>query len=119
MAKKYDGMFIFDANVKDDALETILETVQGEITKVGGSIEATDVVGKRTFARPMHKRENGVYVKMRFMVDPDKIDALIARYKLSEDVFRVQFLVVDEKREAAVEAANAATEKKEDAPAED
>ncbi len=118
MVKKYDGLFILDANLKDDALETILDKVRGEITSAGGSIEKTDVVGKRTFARPMHKRDNGVYTKIRFTVDPDQVADLIKRYKLSDDVFRVQVLVVDEQREAAVVAANAAPVKKEEAPAE-
>ncbi len=47
----------------------------------------------------MKKRDNGVYVKIRFEIDPTEIEKLTKRYKLTEDVFRVQFLVVDERLE--------------------
>lgn len=119
MVKKYDGLFIFGAAVKDDALDGMLATVKIEITKLGGRIDSTDIVGRRTFARPMQKRENGVYVKMRFNLEAGQVDALTRRFKLSEDVFRVQFLLVDERREAAVAASNAAQAKREEAPVED
>jgi hypothetical protein len=32
----------------------------------------TDVLGKKSFARPMHKHDNGVYVKIRFELDPSR-----------------------------------------------
>jgi ribosomal protein S6 len=123
--KKYDGLYIFAGSAKDDVLDTQIEKARGEITRLSGNVLDTDVLGKRTFARPMHKRDNGIYVKVRFELDPAHIPALKGRYHLSEDIFRVQILAVDERREtvlaqqaevrrtreatrAAAEAANAA-----------
>ena len=67
-----------------------------------GSFVTTEVLGKRTFARPMQKRDNGVYVKIRFELDPNQVAALLGRYHLAEDVFRVQILAVDDRRETVL-----------------
>ena len=100
--KKYDALYIFVGIAKDDALEANLEKALAEVTRLGGNVITQDSLGKRGFARPMKKRENGVYVKVRFEFDPLKIDELVKRYQLVEEVFRVQILAVDERREAKI-----------------
>ena len=97
---KYDGLYIFAGSAKDDVLDKQVEKVRGEITRLSGNVLTTEVLGKRSFARPMHKRDNGVYVKVRFELDPAQVKTLIDRYHLIEDIFRVQILAVDERREA-------------------
>ena len=123
MMKKYDGLYIFAGSAKDDALDKQIDKVRGEITRLSGNVLSTEVLGKKTFARPMHKRDNGVYVKIRFELDPAQVSTLIGRYHLAEDVFRVQILAIDERREAVLanqievqkarEAARAAAAEKE------
>ena len=98
--KKYDGLYIFAGNAKDDVLEASLTKAVAEIERFGGKVEAQEILGKRTFARPMHKRENGVYALVRFELDPAKVTELVNRYRLVEEVFRVQILAVDDRREA-------------------
>lgn len=100
--KKYDALYIFVGVAKDDVLEANLEKALAEVTRLGGELIAKDSLGKRTFARPMKKRDSGAYVKVRFEVDPSKIDELVKRYQLVEEVFRVQILAVDERREAKI-----------------
>lgn len=97
--KKYDGLYIFAGNAKDDVLENSLAKAVAEIERFCGKIEAQDILGKRTFARPMHKRENGVYALVRFEMDPLKVKDLVNRYRIVEEVFRVQILAVDDRRE--------------------
>ena len=106
--KKYDALYIFVGIAKDDALEANLEKALAEVTRLGGNVITQDSLGKRAFARPMKKRDSGVYVKVRFEIDPLKIDELVKRYQLVEEVFRVQFLAVDERREAKIAAERAA-----------
>jgi ribosomal protein S6 len=120
--KKYDGLYIFAGSAKDDALDKQIEKVRNEITRLSGNVLTTDVLGKKTFARPMHKHDNGVYVRIRFELDPLQITTLVDRYRLFEEVFRVQILAVDERREAILakqaeeaktrEAARAAAQEK-------
>jgi ribosomal protein S6 len=120
---KYDGLYIFASSAKDDVLDKQLDKARGEITRLSGNVLATEVLGKKSFARPMHKRDNGVFVKIRFELDPLQVTTLVGRYHLVEDIFRVQILAVDERREALLvkqaaelkvrEAARAAAAEKE------
>ncbi|MBR4603945.1 MAG: 30S ribosomal protein S6 [Kiritimatiellae bacterium] len=100
MNRKYDALYIFVGTAKDDALNANLEKALAEVARLGGTILSTESLGKRTFSRPMKKRESGVYVKVRFEMDPSKVAELVNRYKLVEEVFRVQILAADERREA-------------------
>lgn len=102
MMKKYDGLYIFAGSAKDDVLEKQIEKACGEITRLSGKILNTDVLGKKTFARTMKKRDSGVYVTVRFELDPQQVTALKNRYRLMDEVFRVQILAVDESRETAL-----------------
>ena len=100
--KKYDALYIFVGIAKDDVLEANLEKALAEVTRLGGNILEKVQLGKRMFSRPMKKRESGVYVKVRLELDPAKVDELVKRYKLVEEVFRVQILAVDDRREAKI-----------------
>ena len=100
--KKYDALYIFVGIAKDDALEANLEKALAEVTRVGGNVLEKVQLGKRMFSRPMKKRDSGVYVKVRLELDPSKVDELVRRYKLVEEVFRVQLLAVDDRREAKI-----------------
>ena len=98
--KKYDALYVFVGVTKDDVLEANLEKALSEVARLGGNVLEKVSLGKRSFSRPMKKRESGVYVKVRFELDPQKVTELVNRYKLVEEVFRVQILAVDDRREA-------------------
>ena len=100
--KKYDALYIFVGIAKDDALEANLEKALAEVTRLDGNVLEKVQLGKRVFSRPMKKRDSGVYVKVRLELDPAKVDELVKRYKLVEEVFRVQILAVDDRREAKI-----------------
>ncbi len=98
--KKYDGLYIFAGTAKDEILEQHIAKAVAEIERFGGAVVSREVLGKHAFSHPMKKRENGVYVQVRFELDPAKVADLVKRYRLVEEVFRVQILAVDERREA-------------------
>ena len=119
--KTYDALYIFVGVAKDDVLEANLEKALAEVTRLGGNVLEKVSLGKRSFSRPMKKRENGVYVKVRFELDPQKVEELVKRYLLVEEVFRVQILAVDTRREAKIaeeRAARAERQAKKEAAAE-
>ena len=100
--KKYDALYIFVGIAKDDALEACLDKALAEVTRRGGNILEKVSLGRRSFSRPMKKRDSGVYVKVRFEMDPQEVEDLVKRYRLVEEVFRVQILAVDERRESQI-----------------
>ena len=116
--KKYDALYIFVGVAKDDILEQYLEKALSEVTRLEGNILSSEALGKRTFSRQLSKRDSGVYVKVRFEIDPAKLKELVNRYRLVEEVFRVQILAVDDRREeklAKERAARAERQAKKDA----
>lgn len=92
----YDGLFIFGESVRDDRVGEMTGYVTGEIEKLGGKIVGTRDMGRRQFARTMQKKESGAYVAVTFKLDPAKVAALSARYKLNDDVFRCQIVRLTE-----------------------
>lgn len=100
--KKYEALYIFVGIAKDDALNANLEKALAEVARLGGNVLTTESLGKRQFSRPMKKKDTGVYVKVRFEIDPSKLVELVNRYRLVEEVFRVQILAVDERRESKI-----------------
>jgi len=100
--KKYDGMYIFANVAKDDSIDGLIEKASNEITRLNGKVLSTNVLGKKSFARTMQKKDGGVFVKIRFELNPVQVVTLQGRYGLLEDFFRVQILAVDERREARI-----------------
>lgn len=100
--KKYEGMYIFANVAKDDSIDGLIEKASNEITRLNGKVLTTSVLGKKSFARPMQKKDSGIFVKIRFELNPAQAGTLQGRYRLLEDFFRVQILCVDERREAMI-----------------
>lgn len=94
---KYEGLFIFSETVQEERLKDLAAYVTGEITKAGGKVLETKDMGRRMFARVMQKKESGFYVSVIFKLAPEKVAPLKARYQLSDDIFRVQITVFDDK----------------------
>ena len=86
----YEGLFIFADTLKEEELQKVTDGALAEITKLGGSVLGAKKLGRRNFARPMAKRESGIYVRAVFNLDAQSVTPLLARYKLSDEVFRVQ-----------------------------
>jgi len=98
-------MFILPETIKDTDLEAELEKVCEEIKKAGGTIESKTRLGKRAFARRMHKQESGHYVIVTFSLDQQQIQPLMQRFKLNETVFRVQIVRAVAKESVAAASA--------------
>ncbi len=100
----YEGLFIFPETLDEAGLDQSIAKVKEELEKLGGSIESTTRMGKKTFARPLKKQKAGLYVVMMFKLEGKKVDAFKARLKLSTNVFRHQFVEGSGVEEAAQEA---------------
>lgn len=95
--RAYSSTIIFESTLSEEGLEKALGRVREEITKQEGTAGDGKIMGKRTFARPMKKKHDGIYVKFDFQMDPSKMDVLKQRFKLNEDIFRVQIICADDK----------------------
>ena len=96
MKRLYEGLFIFPETLDEEGLDQSIAGVKTEIEKLGGSVESTTRMGRKTFARPLKKQKAGHYVIIMFRLDGERIDALKHRLKLVTNVFRSQFIRVEE-----------------------
>ena len=88
----YEGLFIFPEVLDEEGLDQAIGSVKEELEKLGGSIESTARMGKKTFARPLKKQKAGLYVVIMFKLEGTQLDAFKARLKLTTNVFRHQFV---------------------------
>ena len=100
---KYEAMIIFPESLKDESLDAAIDKVAVEIEKVGGKVENKTRMGRRLFARLMKKHAGGQYAVIGFYLDGSKVASLQARFKLNEEIFRIQ--VVHAPAAPVVEAA--------------
>lgn len=101
MSKKYEALVIFSRDVREDQLDQAIARFVAEIQKFGVTIESTDAIGRRPFARVIDKREQGLYAKVRFDVDPANVTALRNRFRLYDEVYRLQIVTRNVRIEAA------------------
>ena len=95
----YEGVFILDESLKDEALEDALSGVRKDIEALGGNVESVTRLGRRPFARPQKKKKSGLFFVLTFDLDADKIAPLHGRMKLKDEIFRAQVVRAPEKRE--------------------
>ena len=100
MKTLYEGMFIFPEILDEEGLDQAITGVKRELEKLGGTLESTTRLGKKTFARAMQKKKAGYYVVLMIRLDGLKLDAFKKRLKLATDVFRVQFVLGEEVEKA-------------------
>lgn len=93
--KTYEATIIFPNSVKEDALQKAVEQVKAEITKLGGAIKDTRMLGRRAFARTLKKQDSGQYVRIDFTLEPGQVTPLLGRFKLNESIFRLQIVAAD------------------------
>lgn len=91
MNKKYEGLFIIDASVKEETIKDIIERIQKDIEQAGGRVETVQKMGLRPLARTTVKHSAGFYVNYIFQAPPKAIAELDAKLHLATDVFRWQF----------------------------
>ena len=102
--KTYEALFIFAGSLNEEALESAIERARGEIDKLGGTVQGTHSMGKRTFARRLKKAESGYYVRIDCSMEPAGAAMLQSKFKLDESVFRLQIVNADDLQKS-VEAA--------------
>ncbi len=90
--REYRALFIIDSS-KEASLKEILGSITAGITKMSGKIDKEETWGKQHLAYPIDKKPDGIYYKLDFSMDPSKLSALNANFKLNSDIVRVMITV--------------------------
>jgi small subunit ribosomal protein S6 len=86
--RDYEILYIVRADLDDDKVQDIIKRVNTLIEKAGGSVERTNVWGKRKLAYEVKHQKEGSYILQDFQIGPDRVPELEAALKITEEVLR-------------------------------
>ena len=90
----YEGMYIFNTGLTDDARQKLLDKVEANIVEKGGKVVKTFDQGRKKLAYPIKKKREGHYYILYFNLPSDTMDKLWREYRLNEDILRFMTLQV-------------------------
>ncbi len=95
-AHKYELMFI-DPELDERGLKKLTEQYLELVTKEGGSVENTDIWGRRKLAYEIDGKTEGNYVVVNYTTTPEVSAELDRVLNLNESVVRTKILRKDAK----------------------
>ena len=96
-AHKYELMFIADPELDERGLKKLTEQYLELVTKEGGSVENTDIWGRRKLAYEIDGKTEGNYVVVNYTTTPEVSAELDRVRNLNESVVRTKILRKDAK----------------------
>ncbi|MBD9266084.1 MAG: 30S ribosomal protein S6 [Bifidobacterium bifidum] len=96
-AHKYELMFIADPELDERGLKKLTEQYLELVTKEGGSVENTDIWGRRKLAYEIDGKTEGNYVVVNYTTTPEVSAELDRVLNLNESVVRTKILRKDVK----------------------
>ncbi len=86
--REYEVLYIVRADLDDDKVQDAVNRVNSLIERSGGSLERTNLWGKRKLAYEVKHQKEGAYVLQDFKIEPDRVPELEAALKITEEVLR-------------------------------
>lgn len=91
----YEGMYIVNAGLNDDARNKVLEKILNGITSRGGEIVKLHDQGRRRLAYDINRHREGHYYVIYFNLITSAIAELWQEYHLNEELVRFITLRTD------------------------
>ncbi len=104
--KIYETTFIVNAGLDDPQIDAVIDKVKDLITKHGGEIMELAKWGRKRFAYPIKKKNNGFYVLCEFKSGGDIVARLERHFQLDENIIRFLIIALDKKSLQARISAN-------------
>jgi len=87
-SRLYEGMYIINASLSEDALKKSLERITSTIEGNGGEIHKIHEMGRKKLAYEVDGHKQGQYFLLYFSVVPTLIEEMWKEYHLNEDLIR-------------------------------
>lgn len=96
----YEGMYILNPTLSEDARKKALERITSGITGTGGQVRKIHDQGRKKLAYEIRGSREGYYYLIYFEAPTTKLAALWRDYHLNEDLLRFMTLKADEVMDA-------------------
>jgi len=84
----YEGLFVLDGELSDDALTKAQQQIGEQVTKLGGTVERQEAWGKRRLAYRVRKRRDGHYWLLVFRAPAAAVAPFESWCALQESLLR-------------------------------
>ena len=86
--RAYELMIIVDQDVDDAANRAVIERVKEMVAADGGTTPNVDNWGRRRFAYPINKKNEGVYTVLEIVTQAANLDEVDRYLRLADEVVR-------------------------------
>jgi small subunit ribosomal protein S6 len=91
----YEGMYIFNTALTDDARQKLLDKVTNNIADKGGEVHKIFDQGRKKMAYPINKKREGHYFVLYFSSPTEVMEKLWREYRLNEEIIRFMTVQVE------------------------
>ena len=90
--RQYEMMMILSPEIDERAIASTVEKLIAVVPAEGGTVENTDIWGRRRMAYEIAKKSEGIYVVVDFTATPATTKELERQLGLNESVLRIKVL---------------------------
>jgi len=90
--RHYELMVILDPDLEERTIAPSLDTFLNVVRNGGGTVEKTDVWGRRRLAFEMNKKTEGIYAVIDLNAEPAVMKELDRQLNLNESVLRTKLM---------------------------
>ncbi|OLB81947.1 MAG: 30S ribosomal protein S6 [Actinobacteria bacterium 13_2_20CM_2_66_6] len=87
--RDYEVLYIVRADLDDDKVQDAVKRVNTLIERSGGTIERTNLWGKRKLAYEVKHQKEGAYVLQDFQLEPSRVPELESSLKITGECARI------------------------------
>ena len=90
--KKYELLTIIKPNMDAEEADKVVARIEESIKALGGSVSATEKLGRKKLAHDIQNFRDGHYVAQRIELAPDKVLELRRQLSLNENILRTMLM---------------------------
>jgi small subunit ribosomal protein S6 len=98
MNRSYEVMFIVRPDVVDEELDKLVSAIETSVGNAGGTVKATERMGKRRLAYTVRKFNEGMYVLLTVEGTGGTVAEIERRLRVTEPVIKFLTVRVDEEQ---------------------
>ncbi len=88
MQRSYELMYVLNTRLDEEAQTAVNTKISDTIKKIGGTIDNTEVFGRRRLAYPIQKQTEGLYMITNFQADSKSLKELDYMMNITEGLLR-------------------------------